>query len=108
IQELPGLVNLVGLGPVMRENADHPTSSSLPRQRQYSPASHAKTSVALQVRLEIGVVTHLIVDLQAITLTVGDDDLIGLRIENHRRREAEAPELLQILHAPVRLHHIGV
>ena len=34
-------------------------------------------SAALQVRLEIGVVTHLLVHLQAITLTVGDDILSG-------------------------------
>src|SRR4030081_1293532 len=70
--------------------------------------SHATIGATLQVRLEVGVVTHLLVHLLAIALTVGDDDLIGLRIENHRGREAEAPELLQILHSSVRLHHIGV
>src|ERR1043166_4811672 len=65
------------------------------------------TSAALKVRLEVNVVTHLLVDLQAVALTVGHDDLISLGIEDHGRREAETPELLQILHAPVRLHHIG-
>jgi len=57
---------------------------------------------ALQVRREIDVVTHLAVDLKAVALTVGDDDLISLRIEVDRRRKTEAPERLEIARPPVR------
>src|ERR1700758_1145163 len=45
----------------------------------------------LQVRLEIAIVTDFLVHLQPIPLTVGNHDVIRLRIEIHSGREAEAP-----------------
>ena len=41
-------------------------------------------------------------------MTVGDDDLISLRIEVHRRWETEAPERLEVARSPIRLHHVGI
>src|SRR5262245_29247658 len=61
-----------------------------------------------EIGLEVNVVSYLLIDLQAIALAVGNDDLIGLGVEDHGCGKAEAPELFQVLHAAVRLHHIRV
>src|SRR5690348_9182491 len=61
-----------------------------------------------QICLEINIVPHLLVHLQSVALAIGDDDLIALGIIDHRRREAEPPELLLVLYSPIGLHHIGV
>src|ERR1700736_6339057 len=45
----------------------------------------------LQVRLEVGVIANLLVNLQPVPLAVGDDDRLGVRIKVDRGREAEAP-----------------
>src|SRR6516162_7924783 len=52
----------------------------------------------LQVRLEIAVVANLFVYLQPVPLAVGDDDTVGVRIEFHRRRKAEAVLRLKAFH----------
>lgn len=49
---------------------------------------------ALQVRLEVLVIPHLLVHLQPVALAVGHDDLIRRRIEVDRCREAEPVQRL--------------
>src|SRR5229473_3516221 len=70
--------------------------------------AHPPSVRSLQVRLEIGVIANLLIDLQAVALTVGDDDRIALRIEVDRGREAETPLRLEALHPTPGLHHVGV
>src|SRR5579862_1832730 len=85
--------------------------SSLAREDGASSVGGRRgTSAAsgLQVRLKIGVVANLLVDLQPIALAVGDDDAVALRVEIDRGREAEPPLRLEALNPPARLHHVGV
>jgi hypothetical protein len=63
---------------------------------------------ALQVRLEIYVITNFAINLQAISLAFGHDNAVGLWIEVNRRREAETPFGLQTPRPSSRLHHVGV
>jgi hypothetical protein len=79
------------------------------RLRRKADTHHILGSNAgLQVCLEIHVITHFTVDLQAIPLAFGHDDTVRFRIEVDRRREAETPFRLQAPRSPAGFHHVGV
>src|SRR5437867_12860454 len=86
----------------------HPVSCLPQLQEKEEDRRNQVSGHPLQVRLEIGVVANLAVNLQTIPLAVGYDDAVGFRIEVHRRREAETKFWLQALCPTPGFHHVGV